>query len=373
MILRPLGYPERTGRVHREPVPQHGVRPVLGCRRRSSWSSRSGAQLLVDRWFATTRPTLSATDRPRRVNNALVSAGLFKVLGVNPMLGRAFDQSETLPNGPTGRDPLVGDMAVGVRRQPGHRRLAGRESHQVKRTIVASCRRVSTSPIINREWLPLASTGESQNRGSHFLHMIGLAPGATFLRARKQSSTPLLGAWPATIPPAPNANFIHTPDPKRHRLRYDPRQLQIAAAPDGGVRASGPVVFVLLIACANLRTCCSRERQFAAQGRSRALGARRWPRHAAASIQCRGLSVVILGSSPRARCRGDRSPRPDRRVSRTACRARRRHARRRRPRVYVLIGLLTGAVFGLAPPLHCPPTRHRCAEGGARDDRWRRA
>src|SRR6476659_4299407 len=50
--------------------------------------------------FATNQANLSAADRPRRVNNALVSAGLVKVLGVTPMLGRAFEPVETLPNGP---------------------------------------------------------------------------------------------------------------------------------------------------------------------------------------------------------------------------------------------------------------------------------
>ena len=67
--------------------------------------------------FATGQANLTAVDRPRRVNTGIVSAGLFKVLGVNPMLGRAFEVSETIPNGPQGRDAVVRNVAIRVRRK----------------------------------------------------------------------------------------------------------------------------------------------------------------------------------------------------------------------------------------------------------------
>src|SRR3954467_10917394 len=101
VILRPLGYPQPERLVYiSSQFPKMGfdqfwVSPpeFLELQERTRTFSAIGA-------FATNQANLSASDRPRRVNNGLVSAGLFKVLGVNPMLGRGFDPSETVPNGP---------------------------------------------------------------------------------------------------------------------------------------------------------------------------------------------------------------------------------------------------------------------------------
>src|SRR5947209_10800790 len=87
VILRPLGYPEPDRLVYiSSQFPKMGfdqfwVSPpeFLELQERTRAFAAVGA-------FATNQANLSAADRPRRVNNGLVSAGLFKVLGVNPML-----------------------------------------------------------------------------------------------------------------------------------------------------------------------------------------------------------------------------------------------------------------------------------------------
>ena len=101
VILRPLGYPESdrlvfiSSQFPKMGFDQFWVSPpeFLELQERTHAFSAVGA-------FATNQVNLTAADRPRRVNNGAVSAGLFSVLGVSPMLGRAFDPSETLPSGP---------------------------------------------------------------------------------------------------------------------------------------------------------------------------------------------------------------------------------------------------------------------------------
>jgi putative ABC transport system permease protein len=320
--------------------------------------------------FATNQANLSAADRPRRVNNALVSAGLFKVLGVSPLLGRGFDPSETVPNG-----PLVAVLSWETWQSAfgGNPGIVGSqvEMNSVKRTIVGVMPPhfdVADNHI--ETWLPLViNPANRQNRGSHFLHLIGrLAPGATFESAKAELDT-LLGVWPATITPAPNANFVHTPDPKNHRLRYDALQLQIV----GGARTAvfvlqGAVVFVLLIACANLANLLlaraeSRHKEFAvrsALGAGRATLLRQFIVEGCLlsfSGAALGLGVAVIGVRALIAAYPDSLPRSADVALDVGVLA-----------FTFVIGLLTGAVFGLAPLLHlsADATSMALKEGGTR-------
>jgi putative ABC transport system permease protein len=375
VILRPLGYPRPdrliyiTSQFPKMGFDQFWLSPseFLEFQERTHAFSAVGA-------FATNQANLAA-DRPRRVNNGVVSGELLSVLGVSPMLGRGFDRSETLPNGPQvamlaydtwqaafgGRADIVGSQV---------------EINGIRRTVVGVMPPhfdVADNHI--EVWLPLTiDPANRQNRGGHFLHLIGrLADGATLASAQAELDT-LLAAWPATI--SPNANVTvngtygpHTPDPKNHRLRFDPLQLQII----GGARTAvfvlqGAVVLVLLIACANLANLLlaradSRHKEFAvrtALGAGRATLLRQFMVEGcllSLAGAVLGLGIAVLGVRALIAAYPDSLPRSADVTLDLGVLA-----------FTLVIGLATGAVFGLAPLLHLSANATSMAikEGGTR-------
>ena len=371
VILRPLGYqePDRlvfiSSQFPKMGFDQFWVSPpeFLELQERSKAFSAVSA-------FATNQANLSGTDRPRRVNNGIVSAGLFKVLGVHPMLGRGFDPPETLPNGPP---VAVLSYEIWQSAFGGQASIVGSqvEINGVMRTVVGVMPPhfdVADNHI--ETWLPLVIDPANRlNRGSHFLHLIGrLAPGATFESAKAELDT-LLAGWPATITPGPGANFVHTPDNKNHRLRYDPLQMQIV----GGARTAvfvlqGAVVLVLLIACANLANLLlaraeSRHKEFAVRA---ALGAGRVTLLRQFMVEgcllsmsgaVLGLGIAVAGVRALIAAYPDSLPRSADVTLDLGVLA-----------FTLVIGLITGAVFGLAPLLHlsADATSMAIKEGGTR-------
>jgi putative ABC transport system permease protein len=372
VILRPLGYPQPERLIYiSSQFPQLGfdqfwVSPpeFMEFQERTRTFSSVGA-------FSSGQANLTAPDRPRRVNAVQASYDLFKTLGVNPLYGRSFEVDETRPNGAPvtilsyelwksafGGSPAVVGSQV--------------EVNGVRRTIIGIMPpHFDVADQRAELWNPLVlNPANRQNRGSHYLYLIGrLADGATLQTAKAELET-LLAGWPTSIArPSDPTRGMHTPDTVRHRLRFDPLQLQIV----GGARTAvlvlqGAVVFVLLIACANLANLLlaraeSRHKEFAVRA---ALGAGRWRLLRQFMVEgcvlsfsgaALGLAVAVAGVRALITAYPDSLPRSADVTLDLGVLA-----------FTLLIGLATGAVFGLAPLLHLSPdaTSMALKEGGSR-------
>jgi putative ABC transport system permease protein len=323
--------------------------------------------------FAIGQVNLSAADRPRRVQAALASADLFKALGVSPREGRVFDAAETRPGG---AQVVILSYELWQSAFGGRSNLVGQQVDVdgVRRTIVGVMpARYDVADQHVEAWLPLVlDPANRRNRANHYLYLIGrLANGATTASARAELDT-MLRDWQRSITGMdnpPREQRVHTPDTQNHRLRYDPLQAQIV----GGSRTSvwvlqGAVVFVLLIACANLANLLlaraeSRHKEFAVRA---ALGAGRARLLRQFMIEgcllsltgaALGLFVAFGGVRALIAAYPDSLPRSAEVTIDAGVLA-----------FTLLVALATGAVFGLAPLLHLAPqaTAMALKEGGQR-------
>lgn len=198
--------------------------------------------------YRQTQANVGGGDRPERVVSTIATASLFDVLGVRPQLGRTFSADEDVPGGP----PVV-VLGNALWRQTfgGARDIVGRsiEVNGTPTTVVGVM-----PPGFDLEdagielWVPARlDPANRQNRGSHFLRVIGrLAPGVTVERASAELDD-LVAAW-AELNPG-----THVPSAETHPMTLTSLREEVV----GDVRQAlmlllGAVGFVLLIACANV-------------------------------------------------------------------------------------------------------------------------
>jgi predicted permease len=372
VILRPLGYPQADRLIYISSqfsemgFDQFWISPpeFFEFQERTRTFASVGA-------FTTGQANLTAPDRPRRVNAGRASADLFTTLGVQAMSGRTFEPAETHPNGAPvtilsyelwrsafGGMPNVVGSPVAI--------------DGVRRTVVGIMPpHFDVADQRVEVWNPLVlDPANRRNRGNHYLYLIGrLAGGATLQSAKAELDTVLAG-WPSSIARAASAqNGPHTPNPENHRLRLDPLQMQIVGSARAAVFVlQGAVVFVLLIACANLANLLlaraeSRHKEFAVR---RALGAGRWRLLRQFMVEgcllslagaALGLGVAMAGVRALIAAYPESLPRSADVALDSGVLA-----------FTLLVGLATGAVFGLAPLLHLAPDATSLAlkEGGTR-------
>jgi predicted permease len=189
---------------------------------------------------------LTGAGEPERFDGRRVSANLFNLLGVEPVLGRTFLQEEDQP----GARVVILSYGVWQRRFGGDPAIIGRpltldgESY----TVVGVMPRTVQLPTLegwhDQLWVPMAfDSEEAALRGSHYLEVIArLKPGMTQQQAQAEMNT--IAARLEQQYPETNTRTGARVQSLHDRLVGNIKPALLVLL--------GAVGFVLLIACANV-------------------------------------------------------------------------------------------------------------------------
>ena len=188
------------------------------------------------------RIAVSGGADPERLGAARVSAGLFRLLGVSPALGRPFDAHDDRVDAPP--VALVSDV-VWTRRFGARADALGETIRidGIDHTIVGVMPRGFRFPEFAHVWVPLAPASRAWTRTDRSLGVIGrLREGTAIEQARAEMRT--IGAALEQAHPATNARWTANVS----SLRADMTEETATAS----LVLMAAVGFVLLIACANV-------------------------------------------------------------------------------------------------------------------------
>lgn len=247
ILLRPLPYknPEQLVMIWEEATHLGFPKDTPPAATFLDWRQQatvfSGMAALAHRRF-----NLSGAGEPERLDGRRVSANTFDLLGVKPIVGRTFVPEEDKP----GTKVVILNESLWKRRFGGDPGVIGRaitlnnESYTVIGVMPESVHLFSSERWRDQVWVPMAfPPEEATNRGAHFLYVIArMKPGVTLHQARAEMDT--IAARLAHQYPEFNTRRGAVVSPLQEEMVGNMKPALLILL--------GAVAFVLLIACANV-------------------------------------------------------------------------------------------------------------------------
>ena len=247
ILLRPLPYknPDQLVMVWEEAAhfgfPKDTPSPLNFLDWRQQNTVFSGIAACAERNF-----NLTGIGEPERLDGRRVSANLFDLLGVTPIIGRTFVPEEDQ----FGTKVAILNETLWKRRFGGDLSIIGRaitlngESYTVVGVVRSNVRLPAAGNWRDQVWVPIAfSPEEATSRGAHFLEVVArLKPGVALSQAQAEMQT-IMARLEREYPKSnTRRGAVVTPLHEQLVGNIKPALLILL----------GAVVFVLLIACANV-------------------------------------------------------------------------------------------------------------------------